>query len=72
MFWRFGFWEDSRPVTATVWFSSAWMRPVDGLISGGSASTYVPLSLETSRYSSSGATIGWVSSSDVSADASVV
>jgi len=39
MFWMLGFWLDRRPVTATVWLNSAWIRPVRGSISGGSAST---------------------------------
>ena len=40
-----------RPVAATVWLKLAWMRPVAGFTSWGSASTYVPLSFWTERYS---------------------
>jgi hypothetical protein len=51
MFWRFGSCDDRRPVAATVWLSRVCTRPVDGATSRGSASTYVDLSLSTSRYS---------------------
>ena len=39
MFWRFGSWEESRPVAAPAWLKVVWMRPSAGSTSSGSAST---------------------------------
>ncbi len=50
MFWRFGAFEESRPVAATAWSYRVWMRP-SAAMHAGSASTYVPLSFEISRHS---------------------
>ena len=44
MFCRFGSLLLSRPVAATAWLNVVCTRPVAGLTSAGSASTYVPLS----------------------------
>ncbi len=51
-FCRFGFEDDSRPVTTTAWLKWVCTRPVSGFTSAGSASTYVPSSLASSRCSS--------------------
>ena len=37
MFWRFGLFEDRRPVVAAVWLNVVWIRPLES-ISSGSAS----------------------------------
>ena len=50
MFWRFGAFEERRPVAATAWSYRVWMRP-SFAIAEGSASTYVPFSFEISRHS---------------------
>jgi hypothetical protein len=49
MFWRFGSDDEMRPVAATVWLNVAWILPVSGLTSWGSASTYVPFSFWMDR-----------------------
>src|SRR5690349_4361551 len=67
MFWRFGFCDEMRPVSATTWLNVVWTRPDLGDTSGGSASRYVPLSLLISRCSRIGLMIGCSSCSSVSA-----
>jgi hypothetical protein len=57
MFCRFGFDDDSRPVAAPAWLKLVCRRPVRASICAGSASTYVPLSLVSWRYSSTWRTI---------------
>ena len=52
MFWRFGSVEESRPVAAPAGWNVVWIRPSAGSMSCGSASTYVPFSLESERCSS--------------------
>ena len=50
MFCRFGSLLLSRPVAATAWLNVVCTRPVAGLTSAGSASTYVPLSFWMLRH----------------------
>ena len=44
MFWRFGSFEERRPVEATAWWKVVCRRPVAGSSSAGRASTYVDFS----------------------------
>ena len=61
----------SRPVAAPVWLKLVCSRPVRGSISAGSASTYVPFSLVSWRYSSTLRTISCSSASSSSTSAAV-
>ena len=58
MFCRLGSEEDSRPVAVTAWLNEVCMCPVRGLMSLGSASTYVPSSFFSARWASMSATTG--------------
>ena len=58
MFCRLGLEEERRPVAVTAWLNVVCMCPVRGLMSLGSASTYVPSSFFSPRCSRIWSTMG--------------